>query len=48
MMILDRKYFSFLMQVFDRGHLNAAGGYAKGGVLDNLELLTSDGDVLGI
>ena len=47
-MILDRKHFSFLMQVFDRGHLNAAGGYAKGRVLDNLEFLTRDGDVLGI
>ena len=47
-MILDRKNFSFLMQVLYRGHLNATGGYAKGGVLDNLEFLTGDGDVLGI
>jgi len=38
-MILDRKYFSFLMQVIDRGHFNTAGGYAEGRVLDSLEFL---------
>ena len=37
--ILDRKHFSFLMQVIDRGHLNAAGGYTEVRVLDSLELL---------
>ena len=37
--ILDRKQFSFLVQLIDRGHLNTAGGYAKGRVLDNLEFL---------
>ena len=38
-MILDKKHFSFLVQVIDRGHLNAAGGYAEGRVLDILEFL---------
>ena len=37
--ILNSKYFSFLLQVIDRGHLNAAGGYAKDRVLDSLEFL---------
>ena len=37
--ILDRKHFSFLMQMIDRGHLNAASGYAEGRVLDSLEFL---------
>ena len=37
-MILDRKHFGFLMQVIDRGHLNAAGGYAEVRVLNILEL----------
>ena len=39
-MILDRKHFSFLVQVIDRGHINAAGGYAEGKVLDILEILS--------
>ena len=38
-MILDRKHFSFFMQVIDRGHLNTAGGYGEGRVLDSLEFL---------
>ena len=38
-MILDRKHFSFLVQVIDRGHLNATGGYAEGKYLGNLEIL---------
>ena len=37
--ILDRKHFSFLVQVIEKDHLNAAGGYAEGRVLDSLELL---------
>ena len=37
--MLDRKHFRFLVQVINRGHLNAAGGYAEGKVLDNLEFL---------
>ena len=36
---LERKHFSFIMQVIDRSHLNAAGGYAEGKVLDSLEFL---------
>ena len=36
---MDRKHFSFLMLVIDGGHLNAAGGYAEGRVLDSLEFL---------
>ena len=32
-LIRDRKHFSFLVQVIDRGHLNVAGGYADGRVL---------------
>ena len=47
-MILDRKHFSILMQVIDTGHLYKAGGYAKGRVLDSLEILDiRDGEVLG-
>ena len=38
-MIFDRKHFSFLKQVIDRDHLNTAGGYAEGRVLDNFEFL---------
>ena len=38
-MTLDRKHFSFIVQVIDRGHFNAAGGYAEGRVLDSLEFL---------
>ena len=38
-LIMDRKHFSFLKQVIDRGHANAARGYAEGRVLDNLEFL---------
>jgi len=37
--ILDRKHFSFIVQVIDRGHHNAASGYAEGIVSDNLEFL---------
>ena len=37
--ILDRKHFSFLVEVIDRGHLYAAGGFAQSRVLDNLEFL---------
>ena len=37
--ILDRKNFSFLVQVFDRGCPNAAGGYAESSVLDSFEFL---------
>ena len=33
--ILDRKHFSFLVQVINRGDLNAAGGYAEGSFLDS-------------
>ena len=35
-MIIDKKYLSLLVQVIDRGHPNAAGGYAEGRVLDSL------------
>ena len=38
-MIFDRKHFSLLMQVIDRGHRNIEGGYAEGRVLDSLEFL---------
>ena len=38
-MILDRKHFSFLVQVVDRGHPNIAGDYAEVRVLDSLEFL---------
>ena len=38
-MILDRKHFSFLVQVIDRVLLNAAGGYAEGRVFDSLDFL---------
>ena len=38
-MILDRKHFSFLVQVINRGPLNAAGGYALGRVLNSLKFL---------
>ena len=41
-MILDKKNFSFLVQVIDRGHLNAASGYAEGRVLDCLEFLKKE------
>ena len=34
--ILDRKHFSFLVQVIDRGHFIAAGGFAEGRVLEFL------------
>ena len=37
--ILDMKYFSFLTQVIDRGHLNAVGDCAESRVLDVLEFL---------
>ena len=39
-MILDRKYFSFLLQVIDR-----ASDYADGRVLNNLELVNKEGTV---
>ena len=38
-MILDRKYFNFIVQVIDRGYLNTAGGYADSRVLDCLKFL---------
>ena len=38
-MILDRKHFSFLVQMIDRGHLNEVGGYAVARFLDNFETL---------
>ena len=38
-MILDRKHFSFLVQVIDRAHPKAAGGYTEGRVLDSLDFL---------
>ena len=37
--ILDKKHFSFLVQVIDRDHLNAVGSYSEGRVLDSLEFL---------
>ena len=40
--IFDRKYFSFLVQVIDRGHLNAVGRYAEGRVLDISEFLNKE------
>ena len=45
--ILDRKYFSFPVQVIDISHLNADGGYMEGRVLDSLEFLNkgSLGDI---
>ena len=36
LVILDRKHFSFLVQVIDRGHLNAVG---EGSDLDIFEFL---------
>ena len=46
-MILNRKHFSLLVQVIDRGHLNTTGDYAEGKVLDSLEYLKKFGEVLG-
>ena len=46
-MILDRKHFSFLEEVIDRGNFNAIGGYAEGRVLNSLEFLNKNGEVLG-
>ena len=37
--ILDRKVFTFIMQVIDICYLDAAGGYAEGRVLDILDFL---------
>ena len=37
--VSDRKHFSFLMQVINRGHPGSAGGYAEVGVLNGLEFL---------
>ena len=37
--ILDRKYFSFLVQMIDFGYHSAAGGYTEIRVVDKLELL---------
>ena len=37
--MLHSKHFSFLVQVIDRGHLNAADSYEEGRVLDSLEFL---------
>ena len=37
--ILDSKPMSFHVYVINRGHPNAAGGYAEGRVLDILEFL---------
>ena len=45
-MILDREHFSFLVQVID-SHLNAAGGYAEGRVLDILKFLNKGWRVVG-
>ena len=36
-MILDRKHFSLLVQLMDGGHLNAAGSYAEGRVLESYD-----------
>ena len=41
-MILYRKHFSFLVQLIDIGHLNAAGRYAEGRVLDISEFLNKE------
>ena len=38
-MISDRKHFIFLVQLIDRGHPNAAGGYVDDRVLDSLGFL---------
>ena len=38
-MIVDRNHLGFLMQMIDRGHLNAADGYVENRVLDILEFL---------
>ena len=38
-MILDRKDFSFLVQMIDRGYLNVTGGNVEGKVLDIFEFL---------
>ena len=46
-MILDRKHFSFLVQVIGRDHFNAAGGYTEGRVLDCLEFLNKGWRVIG-
>ena len=42
-MNLDRKHFSFFMQVIDRSHLKTASGYAEGRVLDRLDFLDKGG-----
>ena len=48
-MILDRNHFGFLVQVIDRGHLNAVSGYAECRVFHILEFLNkaSDENMLG-
>ena len=38
-MILDRKHFSFLIQMIDRSNPNTAGGNSEGRVLASLEFL---------
>ena len=38
-MDMDMKHFSFLLQVIDRGHPNAPGGYAEDRVFDSMEFL---------
>ena len=43
---MDSKQYNSFVQVIDRGHLNAAGGFAEGRVLNCLEFLKRDGEVL--
>ena len=43
----DRKYFSFLVRVIDRGYLNVAGGYTQFMVFDSLELQNKGWTVVG-
>ena len=35
-LLMDRKYFGFLVQMINGIHLHATGGYAESKVLDNL------------
>ena len=37
--MMDRKHISFLSQMINGSHLNAAGGYAESRVLDSMEFL---------
>ena len=46
-MILDRKHISLIVQVINKQHFNAAGGYAEGRVLDSLKFMNMGQSVVG-